>query len=152
MKECSAATGIPVSLLSQIKAMGCSAFRYNRVFLGPLLKEYGSRLMLRQEGDQQELPLLGPRAELDRIRAEREKIKLLKDSEQVIEKQVVVEGLHSGVSELKGAMERSFLSELPPALVGLRETPIRDRLRTEIEAFFETMRQKFEKMVGEGEK
>jgi hypothetical protein len=137
-KNCEAATGLPVGLLSQLHSEGCSAFRFNRIDLGLLLQEIGPRIRLEPKGgNQQQLPFsttsAGARASLDIVRTEREKVKLLKEQEKVIHKDDVQAGCDEGMSELFSAMDRKFLNELPPSLVGCDEIQIRDKAKKQID-------------------
>lgn len=150
MKQCAAATGIPERIQSQAKAEGCKAFRNARIDLEPLLLHIGPRIILPPIGAdaQSEFPLqMGPRAELDRIKAEREKIKLAREAGQSILIEDVIDGLNGGISELFGTLDRIFGNELPPLLEGLPASEIRAKSLQILEEAKESLRAKFAELT-----
>lgn len=160
MAHCFACTGIPVEVQRIAKAQGCPAWRFARVSLGPLLRHLfqprQDELPLGGKTTPNNVPVTaanqgGSRGELDEWRAKREKIKYLKEADLVILTEEVKADAQQAMAGLFGTLERVFLSELPPALVGMKEIEIFQRNRDEIEAIKVEFTEKITAMIVEDE-
>lgn len=156
MAACSNETGIPTSVQQFAKKQNCEAFRYYRVDLKLLLKWlFGKldapRLLAILGGDlQQDLPLpsgsdqrVGGRAALDEFKAQREKIRLQRDMEELVSKEDVRAGTQQALAELFGTLERVLCNEMPPTLVGMRELEVRKRVKAELDSCKDQLRKRF---------
>jgi hypothetical protein len=115
MKACSAATGIPLSVLENAKARGCPAFRSNRVDLAlllPLLFEKGDPTQNAKWADMRE-----------EYQAKREKIRHDKEAKLTADKNDVIFGLGKIEAEFFNQLERAQ-QELPATLKGCDEPTV----------------------------
>jgi hypothetical protein len=147
MTQCVGATGIPMEVLKKAKGDGNPAFGGDgTVDLQVLLPS------LFKPDQQQQLNLApgkGSRSSLDFWRSEREKIKFLKESGEVADRGVLRSGLQAAQSEFFSSLERVFCSELPPAIMGMRELELRNRFKQEIEIIKAALRARFDAMAND---
>lgn len=121
--QCAHATKIPATLIKKAKRSGCAAFRSNRVDLSALLEWIFSQA----EGGENWIDFRAKYAAL------REKIEHDKRAELVVEKEATAQGIHAAEGVFFGALDRIFLSTLPPFLANLDEFKVRDAIRPRIE-------------------
>lgn len=111
MEQLSAVTGIPVKIVRQAKAGGCTAFIHGRVLLGPLLRFLFSTDQTTDWGD-----------ELRRWQAERAKIKARMETGELVQVKTVAQSLlKCGMAQktiLRQRLENeypAFVAQLQPA-------------------------------------
>lgn len=140
--QCSAVTGIPVSALRESKKAGCAAFRHSRVDLVEFLRwRFGqAEDAVSDWGDQ-----------LKQYKARREKIALDKDLGLVADRSIVTFTIGKAMSVLFSTMDRSFGNTLPPALKGLSESEIQQRLLVAAESFKQAVRAELQNFVNKTE-
>lgn len=143
MLRCTTATGIPRDVLMQAKAEGCPGYKYTKVDLAAVLP-----WLFRKRDKTATETSMGVRTQWETYKGLREKIKYEKETESVISKADVEQGLGEALAELFGTIERVFCSELPPALVGLDEMEVRARCKSEITAAKERLRERFGELAG----
>lgn len=148
MTNCFAAAGVPIDVQKKAKSEGCTAFRFARVSLGPLLKHIFSFEAIGKVDAKQ----VGSRTRLDDFRAGREEIKFKKEAQLVVDKTEVRSGLQQALGEMFGVLDRVFLSELPAAIVGLKEVEIRARHRQEIGLVKTALKERFDQIAAEEKK
>lgn len=136
MGSCAAATGIPLGLLKRAKKGGCPAFRTNRVYLADLLPWLFAQGDDAAVGNWQEM--------LTEFKARRERLRYERDKGNAVDRDLVRSAVQRGVSAVFGSLDRLFVNELPPALRGLDEIPIRDRCQAAIEKLKLELRKGFE--------
>jgi hypothetical protein len=129
LNQCATCSDIPLAIIRQAKRAGCNAFKAHRVDLKLLLKWLFAQ-------DEQGVDW-GDR--LKKVQFEREEIKLLKDKSLVVSKADVSAGIGKGVSILFGELEKS-IQALPPALKGLTEAEIQQRLTVDVDKYKESVR------------
>jgi hypothetical protein len=130
------AIGVEPSTLKKVKEAGCPAFKLgSRVSARDLL-----HWLLSANPKEANINW---HARWKKAVAEREEIRLAKDRAEVIDRSNAHRGIAAGVSVLFTELERHFLSELPPTLVGLDALAIRRVSEKKIEGLRETLRTKF---------
>ncbi len=162
-RDCFAATGIQIELQAAAKHAGCSGFKSARVFLEELLPFIFKRVdvpamaLMIKGTRQQELPLtntgetVGGRPALDEFRAQREQIRLQKDRDEVIQKDVIEADIQQGIAELFGTLERVLVNEMPPVLEGMRALEIRNHIQAELESCKQQLKARFAEMLKQAE-
>ena len=138
MRAASGATGFSLTTLRKFKNAGCPAFTTNgRVSLEKLV---------RWLADRHAGPDIGVDwpARLKKAQAEREEIRLAKDRGQVVTRAEVTACIAGGQSILYGELDREFINELPPILVGLDALTISRKCRESVERVRCASRDKFE--------
>lgn len=106
MSQCSAATGIPESLLKQSKKLCPHAFTWNRVNFETFLRWFFTEGL--KTADWTSLR--------EKHQGLNEQLKYRRAADLVIEKAPVAKGIHAAEAQFFGALDRLFLSELPPLL------------------------------------
>lgn len=84
---------------------------------------------------------------LKQYKAEREKIALDKDRSLVADRSIVTTAIGKAMAVLFSTMDRSFGNTLPPALKGLSETEIQQRLLAGGETFKQAVRTELQNFV-----
>ena len=109
-KQCHQATGISVAIQSAAAERGCDAFHHGRVGLEKLL-----RFLYGAHGKD----LVNWQDHFTEAKAKREWVKLQKDEANVIDRGHVRDGIARLAGIVDRVTEKKFVSELPPAAVGL---------------------------------
>ncbi len=117
MRQCSAATGIPVSIIKRIRRTSREAFQDTRISLGPLLKA------IFEEKNEVDYQALKTKYEALIAQIELEKTQGLK-----LDKGEVSVAIRSGISAFWFAYDRAAELELPSLLKGCDEEAIRRHL------------------------
>ena len=117
MKQCSAATGIPISIIKRVRRSSREAFQDTRISLGPLLKA------VFEEKNEVDYQALKTKCEALIAQIELEKAQGLK-----LDKNEVSIAIRRAVSEFWFAYDRASELELPPLLKGCDEEAIRKHL------------------------
>lgn len=120
--QCSAATGIPQAVLKKAKRAGCVGFRSNRVDLARVLP-----FIFALDGSEDWKDVGAKWSALN------EQLDYERRKEIVVEKDPVGRGIQGAEAVLFGALDRTFLSELPPLLKGKDEAAIRAECLAKIE-------------------
>lgn len=150
--DCFRATGIPVVIQTAAKRDGCQAFKANRVHLGPLLKYLFDEAQKKEASKVADPAAMPGRTKIDHFKALREEIKYKHESQLVVPKAEVADGLRKAVAEFYGALDRIFCNELPPLLVGAAdERAIRLKCKQEIDRLKGALKEQFER-IGQTEK
>lgn len=118
MAQMASATGIPLSVLKEAKRMGCGFVRHGRCDLLEFVKWDWAR---RVAGDDADDKIWSN--ELNRVRTEREKIRLQIDKLEVIERNLVIRLAQDLVGSLIGELEK-LAQYFPSKLKGMTETQI----------------------------
>lgn len=111
-------TGIPVAVFKQEKKLGSDAFQYSRVNLGKFLRGLFSR-----DGESENWGDY-----FNKFRAMREKIRWQEDAHKSLPADEVFFAINRAKSALFSQLDRFFKLELPPALKGMSEQQIEERL------------------------
>lgn len=125
-----AATHIPETLIKRAKRAGCAAFRSNRVDLAKLLEW----IFAQGESGENWIEFRAKYAALN------EKLEHDERAGQLVEKEPTARGIHAAEAVFFGALDRIFLSTLPPFLAGLDEFQVRQRIAPEVETLKATLR------------
>lgn len=141
--QCSAATGIPAQVIRAAKKDGCAGFSGSRVELEPLL-----RWIFKEGADRQDIETNWSEA-LKEYQAKRERIRLSIDEEKVVDRGEVIFAISKGMSVMFNLIDRVFAIELPPALKGLPETEIKQRLDAAVESFKVSLKSELEPLLKE---
>lgn len=138
INQCSSVTGIPVPALREAKKAGCPAFRHSRVDLVAFLKW---RFGLPEDA------VADWGAALEEYKARREKIKLDADLGLTLDKSSVTFAVGRALSMLFSNIDSQFGQLLPPALKGLSESEIQQRLLAAAESFKQAVRAELQTFV-----
>jgi hypothetical protein len=142
MKAASGATGIPVPVLRQAKGRGCHGFRHNRVYLRDVLE------WLFSQGDDADIDW---GQELKKAQAQREKIRLAKDRQEVVDRGEVSDAIRAGMARLFGVLRKVFVQEMPPRVQGLKAMEVRRHIVAGIDEAEAAFRDQVEKYAAEVE-
>lgn len=137
MERCTAATGIPRSLMQLARKSGCDAFTANsRVVLEKLL-----RWIFSEERDESGVDWSQRLAE---YKARREKIKLDKESLLISDRPTIERGAARIMAHIFDTLERMFCYELPPSIVGRTEPEIAFESRKVIDELRDRLKSDFQ--------
>ena len=145
MKQAAAVTGIPESVLKDAKAAGCAAFKHGRVDLALFLQWAFKDNSLNAVA-------VNWREALLEAQTKRERIKLMHDQDVTVDKEDVIGMISRGMALVFTALDRRSNLELPPALKGLPEAGIRDRLLKSDAELQEMLRSQFRALMEETKK
>lgn len=139
--QCCAATGIPLAVIRAAKKGGCAGFVGARLELEPLL-----RWVFKEDANREDVSK-NWNDDLKKYQALREKIKLSKDRNEVVDRGEIVFAMNKGMAVMFNLMDRVFAIELPPDLKGLSEAQIKSRLDVSVESFKSALRSELEPLT-----
>ena len=140
LNQCSAATGIPISILKQSKNAGCPAFdRGNRVYL---------RKFLSWAFIQKKTGKIDWRGVLVMAKAQREELRLAKDRKQVMDFLEVKRQFAEAVGYLYSEHQR-LRRELPAVCAGMNALALDTKFGEGLDGAWDRARKKFESIVEE---
>jgi hypothetical protein len=128
--QCAEATKIPGTLIKKAKRSGCAAFKSNRVYLAPLLEW----IFAQDTGGENWIDFRAKYSALN------EKIDHDKKAGLLVEKEPTAKGIHAAESIFFSALERIFLSTLPPFLANLDEFKVRETIRPQLDELNKILR------------
>ena len=150
MEECETFFGAESGSLAQIKLSFPEFVKADgRISVQPLVGWLINVFSQPSEGDSENLK---GRQLYEYARGEREKIRLMKEKNQLIDANLVERIAKTCLAIVKASNDRIFATEMPAEVAGLDAMAIRQYALKANERVFELVDQKYDEMIKEGEK
>lgn len=137
--QAAARTGVPLTIFKQEKRLGSDAFKYNRVNLHLFLKGLFSRGASNENFGEM----------FKKFQAFREQLRFQEESGETANRGEVIFGINRAMSAMFNLLDRLANIDLPPALKGMNERDIQQRLLASIEQLKKEFKRDLERITAE---